>query len=283
MRSGSLLSLGLALFLTAPLTSAAENPRGHLVVVGGGATDHRIVERALALAGGVTAQVAILPQASALPDAGENSAAMWRELGVEKVRVVDATATAEARTILESAAVIWMPGGDQNKLMAALTAAHLDELIRARYRAGAVVGGTSAGAAVVSEVMLTGEADLQSLTPGATKTAPGLALWPEVIVDQHFLKRQRFNRLLSAVLDHPDKIGVGIDEGTAVIVSGGRWEVLGASSVLIVDARHAADGIRLRVLRPGMNWQPAAAPPSRVLKVPAHLGWDCGLPPNPRR
>ena len=91
-------------------------------------------------------------------------------------------------------------------------------------------------------------------------------------MDQHFLKRQRFNRLLSAVLDHPEKIGVGIDEGTAVVVSAGRWEVLGASSVLILDARHAisadhpakaphsARDVRLHVLRAGQSWRPTDAP-----------------------
>ena len=76
-----------------------------------------------------------------------------------------------------------------------------------------------------------------------------------------FLKRQRFNRLLSAVLDHPDKIGVGIDEGAAVIVSQGRWEVMGGK-VLVIDARAAAGGkpsagnAQLHVLEPGMTWKP---------------------------
>ncbi len=267
-----LLCLGIALGLGGPRAAAAEEARGHLVAIGGGKTDSAIIQRALVLAGGVTAPVAILPQASALPDSGEKSAAMWREIGATAVSVVDLVAVDAARRTLEDARVIWFPGGDQNKLMTALHEAGLEDVIRARYREGAVVGGTSAGAAALSRIMLTGEADLQSLTPTATKTAPGLGLWPEVIVDQHFLKRQRFNRLLSAVLDHPGKIGVGIDEGTAVVVSAGRWEVLGASSVMILDARRtvsaeplakappAASDVRLHVLRAGQSWQPTSLP-----------------------
>ena len=123
---------------------------------------------------------------------------------------------------MESAALIWFPGGDQVKLMKAFEGTGVPEVIARRYRDGAVVGGTSAGAAVMSSIMLTGDADLQSITVGATKTAPGLGLWPQAIVDQHHLKRQRQSRLISLVLEHPALVGVGIDERTAAIVSGAR-------------------------------------------------------------
>jgi cyanophycinase len=123
--------------------------------------------------------------------------------------------------------------------MKALEGTGVPDVIARRYRDGAVVGGTSAGAAVMSAIMLTGDADLQSITVGATKTAAGLGLWPEVIVDQHHLKRQRQSRLISLVLEHPTLVGVGIDERTAAIVSGSRFEVIGESSVLVIDARRA--------------------------------------------
>ena len=123
--------------------------------------------------------------------------------------------------------------------MKAIDGTGLAEVIRARYQAGAIVGGTSAGAAVISEAMITGDADLQSLTAQKTVIAKGLGLWPEVIVDQHFLKRQRDNRLISAVIDHPSLVGVGIDESTAVVVHGGSFDVIGESSVVVIDARDA--------------------------------------------
>src|SRR6185503_9273294 len=85
----------------------------------------------------------------------------------------------------------------------------------------------------------TGDADLQSLTSQKTVIAKGLGLWPDVIVDQHFLRRQRGNRLISAVIDHPTLVGVGIDESTAVIVHDGSFDVIGKSSVVVVDPRGA--------------------------------------------
>jgi cyanophycinase len=150
--------------------------------------------------------------------------------------------------------------------MKAIEGTGLADIIRESYRAGAIVGGTSAGAAVMAEHMFTGDADLRSLTAGATVTAPGLSLWPEALIDQHFLKRQRDNRLISAVMDRPTLIGVGIDEATAVIVQGKQFEVIGKSSVVVVDARDAKIGkppagglhhgrnLKLTVLRAGQKY-----------------------------
>jgi cyanophycinase len=139
-------------------------------------------------------------------------------------------------------------------------------VIRERHNAGITVGGSSAGAAILADVMFTGDADLKSITAGATVTAKGLGLWPRVLIDQHFLKRQRDNRLISAVLDRPDLVGVGIDEATAVIVTGSSFEVVGQSSVVVVDARAAkvekaargalasGTGMKLSVLRAGQRY-----------------------------
>ncbi len=258
--------LAAALFLSTSAAWAAEPPKGHLVVVGGGTTDAAITQRTLALAGGLTAKVVILPQASDLKDSGEKSAAMWRGLGVAQV-IIGVPLDAAAKHKISEATLIWMPGGDQKKLLKAIEEAGAADLIRARYQAGAVVGGTSAGAAVMSQWMMTGEADLKVVVPEGSLVA-GLGLWPEAIVDQHFLQRQRFNRLLSAVMQHPDKLGVGIDESTAVIVSPSGWEVIGRSQVLILDARQGkvtpaagetkagVQDVRLHLLPAGMKWRP---------------------------
>ena len=246
----------------AVLSSAAP---GALVVVGGGDTNEAIVARTLALAGGRNAIVAVLPQSSELADAGDSSVEMWKKAGAKDARKVLFNDRAAARRAIESATLIWMPGGDQNRFMKEIAGTGLDDLIRARHAAGVVVGGTSAGAAILSKVMLTGDADLKNVTAGATITAPGLGLWPDVIVDQHFLKRQRGNRLISAVLDHPALVGVGIDESTAVIVTGTRIEAIGKSAVLVIDARRASvpaasggavsagTGLAFHVLRSGMT------------------------------
>jgi len=238
---------------------------GALVVVGGGDVGPEIVSRTLALAGGRNAIVAVLPQSSAEPDAGDSSVQMWLEAGAREAGKV-AFSDQQAAAKLRRATLIWMPGGDQNRFMQAIAGTGFDDVIRERYKAGITVGGSSAGAAVIAEAMFTGDADLKSITAGATITARGLGLWPEVLIDQHFLKRQRDNRLISAVLDRPDLVGIGIDESTAVILSGTSFEVVGKSSVVVVDARAArvdkvargslasGTGLKLSVLTAGQRY-----------------------------
>jgi cyanophycinase len=211
---------------------------GALVVVGGGGTGPDIVAKALALAGGKNAIVVVLPQSSALADAGDDSVKMWLDAGAREAAKV-AFDDPKAAAALRRATLIWMPGGDQTRFMKAIDGTGLAEVIRERHKAGTTVGGTSAGAAVIAEAMFTGDADLKSITAGATVIAKGLGLWPEALIDQHFLKRQRDNRLISAVMDRPALVGVGIDEGTAVVVQGQSFEVIGRSSVVVIDARGA--------------------------------------------
>lgn len=249
--------------------------RGALVLVGGGGTPKAVVQKAIALSGGEDCDVLIVPQASLRPEAGKASAKMFRDAGARNVRVFQPAASggesssrpteADAAQLAE-ADLIWMPGGDQNRLMRRLEAAGVVETIRERHRDGAVVGGTSAGAAVASQQMLTGEAMLDGVVRGGTTLADGLGVWPGVIVDQHFQKRRRFNRLLSAVLDHPDCIGIGIDERTAVIVRGLQCEVMGDGSVVLIDARRAdvraepvsglagASNVRIDICEPGRGF-----------------------------
>jgi cyanophycinase len=227
--------------------------------------DSSIITRTIELSGGSRAIVAVLPQASATATAGDSGVATWLKAGAREAYKVDFADRAAARAAIERATLIWIPGGQQSRFMDAIAGTGLDELIRARRNAGAVVAGTSAGAAVMSKVMITGDADLKNVTAGGTVTREALGLWPEAIVDQHFLQRQRNNRLVSVVLDRPTLVGVGIDESTAVVVRGSRMEVIGRSSVIVIDARRAkvsdtakaavaaATGLTLHVLRTGMS------------------------------
>ena len=259
------LALSVCLFALVA-TSVFAQPRGALVIVGGGGTTDEIIARTLELAGGKNAVVVVLPQSSAVADAGDSSVKMWLGAGAREAKKVAFT-DPDAKAWLEHATLIWMPGGDQNRFMEAIEGTGLDEVIRSAYQKGAVVGGTSAGAAVLSEKMITGEAELTSLASGKTILAKGLGLWPGGIVDQHFLKRQRNTRLLSAVLDNPSLVGVGIDEATAVILRNSKLEAVGRSAVVIFDARKAkvAKGaagepvagtdLKLSVLRQGMSYE----------------------------
>lgn len=246
--------------------SATPQSAGPLVVVGGGGTPPEVVARAIELAGGPGAVIVVLPQASGTERAGESSVRMFAEAGARSVanwRFVGSPGTEELEgpfpSVDETAAaiaaadLIWFPGGAQGRLLQALDEAGLADDIRRRHGAGVVIGGTSAGAAVLAEVMITGDDyDLESITAGSTHVDDGLGLWPEALIDQHFLARQRNNRLLAAVLDRPALIGVGIDERTAVIVADGSFEVMGDGAVVVFDARNA----RVAVVEPGT---PAAA------------------------
>ncbi len=234
----------LALILGIAISAHAQSrpvPKGHLVVIGGGTIPDDVRARTLELAGGAKANVVVLPQASELPETGPEAVDVWKKAGAARATALNLTDAAAAIAAIKEATLIWFPGGDQTRLMKALDGTGIPEAIRAKYDQGATVAGTSAGAAVMSKVMITGDdMDLQAITARKTDTKAGLGLWPQVIVDQHFLKRQRHNRLLSAVLDHPDLVGVGIDESTAVVVLGSVFEVVGKSSVVVIDARKAA-------------------------------------------
>ncbi len=256
-----------------PSRTSAPAPKGHLLIVGGGGTTDDMYARALALGGGAQAKVVVFPQASELPDTGESSADAWRECGAGETRVADTRDEAAALELIANATIIWFPGGVQTRLMSAL-GPNLPQAIRQRYQDGAVIGGTSAGAAVMSNVMLTGEVDGASGEDGGltfvrgrtVETGSGLGLVDWAIVDQHFLKRRRFQRLLSAVLDHQSLVGIGIDERTAILVQGKSFEVLGESNVFVIDARKArelggkqgapntARDMKLELLRHGMRY-----------------------------
>lgn len=248
------------IYFAACLLMPQELPKGHLVAVGGGSTNTAVVKKTLELAGGTKARVLILPQASESSD-GERSAALWREHGAASTAVLSLDDKAKAVAAVKQADLIWMPGGDQNRLMKCLNGTGVIEAIRERYNAGATVGGTSAGAAVLSGVMITGGAELNDIKTGGTPTADGLGLWSGAIIDQHFVKRQRMLRLINSVLDRPELVGIGVDESTAAILSGAKVEVLGASQVVVIDGRKAKvtpprsfTGATIHVLTSGMSW-----------------------------
>lgn len=223
-----------------PQVSHTTAPKGHLVIIGGGTIPQEVRLRALTLAGGPQSHVALIGNASSNPQPVlQETANRFRELGATHVEVVDLTQTEPATSSLLKADLIWFIGGDQNRLTTIMLGTPIPDAIRRRYAEGATIAGTSAGASVMSGLMLSGGSDLDTIRNGTTQVVGGLGLWNEAIVDQHFLKRGRFNRLAGAVLDHPELLGIGIDESTAVVVSGRQFEVAGQSNVIVVDARQA--------------------------------------------
>lgn len=271
-----------AAFSESPRTSA---PRGTLLIVGGGTQPQELVKHFVDLAGGPgKARIAILPMAtSAAAQAGAEKEAQLDSLGADSFVLNFDRAHADDDSLVRkvrTATGIWFPGGDQSLLTAALGGSAVLRAIHERYDAGAVVGGTSAGAAVMSDSMITGNqyypglptaVDSSSFTRIARRAieiVPGLGFVHNAIVDQHFIRRQRENRLISVVLERPSLLGVGIDEGTALKVTpDGKWLVLGKSAVMILDARRArtnaahapvlgATDIRMSLLPAGSTYDP---------------------------
>lgn len=259
----------LLLALPGGLLLAQRNPSalpGPLLIVGGGGTPPVALERALERAGGPQARVVVLPQASGREGRGASSVAMWREAGASAVELLDQRPPEECAALLARADLVWMPGGSQTRLMGELAELGLVEALRAAHERGALVGGTSAGAAVMSAVMIRSAPEEKGVRAGATPLGEGLGLLPGAVIDQHFVQRGRDHRLVEVVLTHPERVGIGIDERTAILVGAdGAFEVLGESVVLVYDARAAriepsepggnlaATGLRYDVLRAGMR------------------------------
>ena len=240
-----LIAIAIALSCIAVVAARGGNPTaGPVIAVGGGGTPETVFERALELAGSNRA-VVVIPHASQTESRGEATADAWRKAGARRVTNLDGKidlASKRARALIESAGIVWFPGGSQVRLCAALEEAKLTRLIAERHLAGAVVGGTSAGAAAVSEVMISGAPEPAAFHVGAMRPHKGLGLLPWAIVDQHFVERGRNSRLLTAVLDHPQRLGVGISERTAIITNAKGFEVLGAGPVVVYDATAAEIG-----------------------------------------
>jgi cyanophycinase len=284
-------SLAALLLVAGPVLAQ----RGPLYLVGGGPQTDAMVREFVDLAGGPgRARIVVLAMASAGGErSGEAKADDLRALGATARNLWVTRAQAESAHVaaaLDSATGIWFGGGDQNRLRDVLRGTPLERAIHARHAAGAVVGGTSAGAAVMSAVMLTGDerrrggsrppsdSSLVNLTLERDNviTDDGLGLLTDAIVDQHFLRRRRHNRLLSLVLERAPHLGAGIDESTALVVErDGTWRVSGESAVVIYDARSAtrsapgttalaAGDVRLHVLTRGARYDPR----SGVVRLP---------------
>ena len=163
------------------------------------------------------------------------------------------------REALARATGVFFSGGDQARVMDALADPSLLAAVRSRHAEGVVYGGTSAGTAIMSAIMITGDGDFTVIDAAKVDVRPGLGLLEGAIVDQHFVKRQRENRLFGLVIAHPQERGIGIDEDTALLVEGREAEVVGSGPVVVVDAK-GPDRLEVRLLRPGQKLDLDARP-----------------------
>jgi cyanophycinase len=222
--------------------------RPGLVMAIGGAEDkvrERLILRYFVEAcGGPDASIVVLATASELPDTGERYTELFYGMHADRVEVLrirtreDAIdAGPEAHDLLEYATGFFMTGGSQLRISSALGGTAVAASIRRRQQEGMVVAGTSAGAAVLSEHMISMGDSGGTPRRRLVQMAQGLGLAPNMVVDQHFRRRDRMGRLLTALSYNPGPLGVGVDEDTAALIHGdGTLSVLGSGAVVVVDA-----------------------------------------------
>lgn len=223
---------------------SSEQQPGPLVIIGGAEDregDCLVLREFVRAAGGVKANIAVMTAATEFPEeVGETYSNAFQRLGAETVNLVhtDRRDDAEAEHNLryaEEATGIFFTGGDQSRIVEFIKGTSLDRIIHRRHRAGVVIGGTSAGAAMMPDQMIIGGASVSNPTVDAVELGPGMGFLPGVVVDQHFSQRGRLGRLLAALVLEPAVLGLGIDEDTGIIVEGDEFTVIGSGAVTVVD------------------------------------------------
>lgn len=229
--------------------SGYSQKKGNLFIIGGG-------ERSLELMGELikTANpsfndyIVILTMATSVPEESyEYTRSQLATLCKNKITHFNFTKTQanDHKAWIDSvrnARLIYVVGGDQNKFMDVVKGSALYDALHHAYKNGATLSGTSAGAAIMSQIMITGEEkdknnkdSFREIRNDNTVTTEGMGFLTKAIIDQHFIKRSRYNRLISLLADHPDKIMIGIDESTAIVVTGKKVKVVGESQVVVLS------------------------------------------------
>jgi cyanophycinase len=219
--------------------------RGWIVPIGGAENkenDRHILERFVAVSGADEADIVVIPTASRMHETGPRYERLFNQLGAKRVTVMDFDTRRDCQEIgrlkrLEEATGIFFTGGNQLRLTTLLGGTPVAKLIRVRNAHGVTVGGTSAGASILSEHMIAFGDEGSSVISGSVRLAPGLGLTNRFIIDQHFRQRDRLGRLITALSYNPFAIGIGLDEDTATFISPDETlEVVGSGGVTVVDA-----------------------------------------------
>lgn len=232
-----------------------ESPRRSLLIIGG-AEDKvgrvTVLRRFVRLAGGRASRLVVIPTASSVPDeVVDVYSTIFTRLGAPEVTAVDpptrqASSDPQIAEQVDNATGIFISGGNQLKLSQLIVGTPLGAALLRAYQRGAVIAGTSAGASIMSQFMISmGD---EGVTPRqrSSQLTAGLGLLPGVIVDQHFDQRARYGRLLSLVAGSPNLLGMGIDEDTAAEIHDERtMTVVGSGAVFVVDARTATTDAHL--------------------------------------
>jgi cyanophycinase len=231
----------------------AVGPRkGGTLIICGGLTDPSVQKRFVALAGGPRARIVVIPTAQLFegPPNESELIAPWKALGAGSVKVLHAASREEANAPgfvepLREATGVWMNGGSQARLARVYVDTEVETQLHALYERGGVIGGSSAGAAILSRVMVLHGTDDRDVTAGR-----GFDLLPDSVIDMHFFERSRVQRLLKVLEQNPGRYGLGIDAATALEVYDGTFRVLGRSYVMTLFPNESGGRYRLEFLIP---------------------------------
>ena len=238
------LVFALAVVALVAARPAVKGPeRGALVIVGGGKVGSEILGRLFALAGGKDAPLVVIPTAGGQDEyaADWSGIKMFTDFGVTNITVLHtrdrAVADSEAFVRpITTARAVWFVGGRQWRLVDAYAHTRTQREVERVLERGGVVAGSSAGASILSSYMVRGARE-NNFIMMAAGYEEGFGLIKGVAIDQHMLTRNRQDDLEEVVAKHPDVLGIGLDESTAIVVQGQEFEVVGASKIAIHDGR----------------------------------------------
>jgi len=249
----------LLLLLAVPALSGQEvgPANGSLVIVGGAMRDPAIRERFVELAGGEDARIVVVPTAGGGEEYDNGSCGLgsWWRSGVESVTCLHTKDPAEADTDefikpIQNATAVWFNGGRQWHIADSFLGTRTEEEFWKVLERGGVIGGSSAGATIQGSYLVRGDTQGNTLMMG--DHVVGFGFLKNTAVDQHVLRRNRQFDIIGVIEAHPELLGIGIDENTAIVVQGDEFEVIGASYVLIYDNRSmVGEGGRFYFIPPG--------------------------------
>jgi len=254
-----LILILIALIVSACIFNKTEDvtksSKGMLYIIGGGDRDDEMVQQMIDLSGVKNEKyIIVLPMASSEPDTASYYATkQFLKLGATNIKTfnfIKGVETPQSRIdSMVNAGMIYICGGDQSVFMDAVLNTPVYTAIHEAYNKGAMIAGTSAGAAVMSKKMITGnqlrypKAERYStIVTKNIEITEGLGLLQDAIIDQHFIKRARLNRLISVCIENPQELCIGIDESTAILVKGDSAIVCGSSQGIVLDAQKAEIG-----------------------------------------
>lgn len=231
-----------------------------LMLVGGGKYPTEGISQFVSWAGGANANLLIISWATESPQGAleriSASLAPFNPACIEPAPSFEAMAESKAVFLeqLHRASGVFFTGGDQNRIMQVLADSELISAVRNKAKSGVPFAGSSAGTAIMSRMMFTGGGDFTTIGASAVDLKPGLGLLPGVIVDTHFLKRQRENRLFSALEAVVEPIAIGIDQDAALAIEDGHLAtVMGATKVMVVIRTQTAGQYEVRILNPSQS------------------------------